>query len=116
MTQEPQTIPVLLRVDFAHTKLPYEETIRVVEGTTPKKAVAKVFPIESGKVCCESEEVVAIDGIAVKPDENLWWYCSVNGEGKTVSPHRTLLKENDFLEWKYSHVIASDAKQSPGSG
>ena len=101
-------ILIHLKVHFGNQRTTYDQSIQVKEGSTPKKAVAQVFPIESGKVCCDEQEVVSIDGVAVSPNDNLWWYCSVNGEGKTVSPHKTKLNANDSVEWTYVKKVKNN--------
>ena len=93
---------VTVKVDFGPAKKSnHEEVLMVENGTTPKEAVSRVFPIRSGMACCSLKELIEIGGVAIEPSKNRWWICSINGTKKLVSPHQTRLKAGDVVEWKY---------------
>lgn len=99
---KPKTIPVELRVDFGPAgKEGRVEKLEVTKGSTPKDAVSMVFPVMTGYACCDTREVIAVDGTIINPAENLWWVCEVNGDRRKVSPHKTKLKAGDRVEWKF---------------
>ncbi|OGW84958.1 MAG: hypothetical protein A3C35_05675 [Omnitrophica bacterium RIFCSPHIGHO2_02_FULL_46_11] len=96
-----KTFPVYITIDFGPAGKPLHQGMLFVEkGTTPKEAVSQVFPVLSGKTCCDSREVMAIDGVKVDPAKNMWWTCKVN-DSKKVSPIKKKLKSGDRVEWKY---------------
>ena len=96
-----KTIPVEVVVDFGPVGKPeVRKQIAVSKGSTPRDAVSMVFPIMTGIACCDTREIVSIDGIAVNPAENRWWICLVNGS-KKVSPRKTELKAGDIVQWSY---------------
>ena len=98
----PKLFPIELKVDFGPAGKPvHTETLQIEEGTTPKEAISQVFPILSGKSCCSFREVIAIDGVKVDPMKKRWWICLINGNKKDTSPHQTLLKAGDAVEWQY---------------
>ncbi len=98
----PKLFPIQMKVDFGPAEKPsHEEKLFIEEGTTPKEAVSQVFPIRSGKSCCSFREVFEINGVAVDPLKKRWWICLVNGNKRDTSPHQTLLKAGDVVEWQY---------------
>ena len=98
-------IPVTVRVDFGPANKPtVEQQFDVDEGSTPKDAVSLLVPIQSGEVCCDTREVLAIDGVRPDPAKNWWWNCRLNGTS-TVSAHKTQLKAGDTVEWFYHEVL-----------
>lgn len=104
--REHARIPVTVRVDFgpaAARKPALEQQLMVDEGSTPKDAVSLLVPIQSGEVCCDTREVLAIDGVRPDPSKNWWWNCRVNGSSK-ISAHRTVLNAGDTVEWFYHEV------------
>lgn len=101
MSRHPKTFPIHLAVDFGPAgKALHEETLYVEKGTTPREAVAQVFPVLLGKACCSLREVLAIDGVKIDPAKNHWWVCRVNGS-KKISPLKKKLKAGDRLEWQF---------------
>ncbi len=99
---KPKTLPVELRVDFGPAgKPPRAEKLEVTRGSTPKDAVSMVFAVMSGYACCDTRDVIGIDGTIINPAENLWWVCEVNGDRRKVSPQKTKLKAGDVIQWAY---------------
>lgn len=95
------TIPVEVVVDFGPANKPNQrQNIEVSKGSTPKDAVSMVFPIMTGFSCCNTREVISIDGVSVNPAENRWWICLLNGS-KNVNPQKTQLKTGDVVQWVY---------------
>lgn len=92
---------VTVEVDFGPAGKPaVRQTVQVAPGATPQDATAKVFPLETGSVCCDSRETAAIGGVAADPATNRWWTVSVNGS-KKVSPYKTRLRPGDLVRWEY---------------
>lgn len=100
-SQHAKTFPVRLKVDFGPVeKQGYDDTLFVEKGTTPREAVAQVFPVLLGKACCSLREIIEIGGVGIDPMRNRWWTATVNGS-KKVSPRKKKLKRGDHLEWVY---------------
>ena len=98
----PKMVPVTVRIDFGPAgRPPLEKNISVPEGATPKQALGKICPFESGAACCHPAEVKGIDGVTIDPMQNRWWRLKINGASKKVSPHKSHLKANDIMEWVY---------------
>lgn len=96
-----KTIPVEVVVDFGPDGKPaVRKQIEVSKGSTPKDAVSTILPILTGVTCCDTREIISIDGVAVNPAENQWWICQLNGS-KKVSPQKTQLKAEDVVQWSY---------------
>lgn len=96
-----KTIPVEVVVDFGPAgKLAVRKQIEVSKGSTPKDAVSSILPIMTGFSCCDTREVISIDGITVNPAENQWWICLLNGS-KNVNPRKKELKAEDIVQWSY---------------
>jgi hypothetical protein len=94
-------IDVTVEVDFGPARKPLvRQVVSVQPPVTAELAVAQLFPLEKGSVCCDPREIAAIDGIAADPATNRWWSVSVNGSRK-VSPYRTRLKAGDVVRWEY---------------
>ena len=101
MGGKPKTFPIEVKIDFGPAAKPgYSGTLEIEKGTTPKEAVAQIFPVLLGKACCSLREILAIDGVKIDPAKNYWWVCLVNGS-KKVSPGKRKLKAGDVLEWRY---------------
>lgn len=100
--QKPKLFDIMLKVDFGPAGKPaHKGTLKVEEGTTANEAVARIFPIRSGMSCCSLRELIEIDGVAIDPAKNRWWTCSINGSKKEFTPHRSMLKAGDVVEWKF---------------
>lgn len=98
----PPEFAVRLLVDFGPAaKAPVDREVRVPRGATPKEALESVLSVESGAICCHAQEVKGIGGVRADPLKNRWWRCEVNGEGRSVSPHKTRLQAGDLLKWTY---------------
>lgn len=96
-----KTIPVEVIVDFGPAGKPVlRKQVEVSKGSTPKDAVSTILPILTGVACCDTREIISIDGVAVNPAENKWWICTLNGS-KKVSPQKTQLKAGDVVQWSY---------------
>lgn len=96
-----KTIPVEVVVDFGPAGKPaVRKQVEVSKGSTPKDVVSTIFPILTGVACCDTREIISIDGVAVNPAENQWWICQLNGS-KKVSPQKTQLKAGDVVQWSY---------------
>jgi hypothetical protein len=96
-----KTIPVEVVVDFGPAGRPVvRKQIEVSKGSTPKDAVSSILPIMTGFSCCDTREVISIDGITVNPAENQWWICLLNGS-KNVNPRKKELKAKDIVQWSY---------------
>lgn len=94
-------LAVTVLVDFGPAGRPArEEILRVDQGSTPKDVISLIFPVQSGEVCCDTRELIAIDGVWANPERNRWWTCALNGT-KHVSPFKTKLKTGDRVEWRY---------------
>ncbi|MBI1977091.1 MAG: hypothetical protein HYS56_06255 [Candidatus Omnitrophica bacterium] len=95
------TIPVEVVVDFGPAgKQAIQKQVEVSKGSTPRDAVSIILPIMTGLSCCDTREVISIDGIIVNPAENRWWICLLNGS-KNVNPRTAKLKAGDIVQWKY---------------
>ncbi len=93
---------VTVEVDFGPAGKPaVRQTVQVEPGATPQQATAKVFPLETGSVCCDPRETSVINGVAADPGSNKWWTISINGSKKGVSPYRSRLKPGDLVRWEY---------------
>ena len=100
--EKPKRFPVTIQVDFGSAGQPsHQEQVLVDEGTTPKDAVSILFPIQSGEACCNTRELIAINGVRIDPAKNRWWNCRVNGSPQ-VSSFRTEVKPEDRIEWVYA--------------
>lgn len=96
-----KTIPVEVVVDFGPAGKPaVRKQVEVSKGSTPKDVVSTIFQILTGVACCDTREIISIDGVAVNPAENKWWICQLNGS-KKVSPQKTQLKAGDVVQWSY---------------
>ncbi len=96
-----KTIPVEVIVDFGPAGKPgVQKQVEVSKGSTPKDAVSTILPILTGVACCDTREIISIDGVSVNPAENQWWICQLNGS-KKVSPQKTQLKAGDVVQWAY---------------
>ena len=99
--RHPKTFPIHLSVDFGPVeKQGFDDTLLIEKGTTPREAVAQVFPVLLGKACCSLREIIEIGGVGIDPMKNRWWTVAVNGS-KKVSPQKKKLKRGDHLEWVY---------------
>ncbi len=95
-------VPTTVRIDFGPAGKPsIEKEIKIPEGATPKQALAKICPFQSGATCCDPAEVKGIDGVSVDPLQNRWWQLKINGTRKNASPHKSHLKAGDVMEWIY---------------
>ncbi|MBI4115528.1 MAG: DUF4430 domain-containing protein [Candidatus Omnitrophica bacterium] len=101
-TLPPKMVPVTVKIDFGPAqKSSVSREIVVPEKITPKDALRKVLPVVDGAACCKSEEVKAIDGVAIDPAQNRWWRLKINGTTKNASPYKSHLKAGDLVEWEY---------------
>jgi len=101
MGGKPKTFPIEVKVDFGPAGKPgYSGTLVIEKGTTPKEAVAQIYPVLLGMACCSLREILEIGGVKIDPAKNHWWICMVNGS-KKVSPGKRKLKAGDVLEWRY---------------
>ena len=99
-----ERIPVTVRVDFGPANKPtLEQQVLVNQGSTPKDVLSLLVPIQSGEVCCDTREVLVVDGVRPDPSTNRWWTCRVN-RSTTISPHQTELQAGDQVEWLYREV------------
>ena len=94
------TIRVTLIVSVPASNLVKKNSIETFKGATASGVLESVYTVERGKVCSDPRGVKSINGLAVDPDTDKWWWVTVNGNIQNSSA-QTKLVEGDVVEWIY---------------
>jgi hypothetical protein len=95
-------IRVTVTIDFGPATIPGCETVvTVAEKSTVLEALSASVPIVTSPRYGMEYFVEAIDGIANDFASDRGWRFEVNGRGSNIPAERYLLKNGDWIKWRY---------------
>lgn len=94
------TIHVTLMVSVPASNFAKQNSVETFKGATTSSLLESMYTVEYGKVCTDLRGVKAINGLAVDPVTDKWWWVTVNGNIQNSSA-RTKLVDGDVVEWIY---------------
>ena len=94
------TIHVTLIMSVPASNLVKQNSVETFKGATASSVLEPLYTVEYGKVCADPKGVKSINGLAVDPVTDKWWWVKVNGNIQNSSA-QTKLVEGDVVEWIY---------------
>ena len=94
------TIHVTLIVSVPASHFTKQNSVEIFKSATASSLLESMYTVERGKVCTDLRGVKAINGLAVDPVTDKWWWVMVNGNIQNSSA-QTKLVDGDVVEWVY---------------